>query len=254
MKTSIKIKKFWYADVASDGGIGTNWKEVQLGQREASVQFDGSDADVSNYKNVLGAILESSRLKGDKTIVFQLADLTPTVIADFTGGTSTSDSNSDAFYAPENENGAVEMSIKFLTSKNVLWILPRVSFDGYPIVHDDDLHYFQMNGVVLLPEKVGVTSFQYHDLKLTDANDITSFSLAEQTGAATITAGTHTVAIEVANGTVVTALVPTIAVSLGASLDPASGIAQDFTSPVVYSVEAADGTTQNWTVTVTVAA
>lgn len=60
MKTSIKIKKFWYADVASDGGCGVNWNEIQIGQREASVQFNGSDADVANYKNVLGAILASS--------------------------------------------------------------------------------------------------------------------------------------------------------------------------------------------------
>lgn len=83
--------------------------------------------------------------------------------------------------------------------------------------------------------------------------DILTFVLAAQTGAATIDADAHTVAIEVANGTTVTALEPTIAVSTGASVDPASEAATDFTSAVTYTVTAADGTEQEWTVTVTVA-
>lgn len=259
MKTSIKIKKFWYADVASDGGVGSNWKEVQIGQREATVQFNGSDADTTNYKNVLGAILESSTLKGDKTMNFQLADLTPDVIADFTGGIVTEDSDSIRYDAPENENVGIEKSIKFLTDNNILFEMARVSFDGYPIVNDDDLHYYQMNSVVLLPSKTGVTSYAYDVLKLPDANDITSFDILVSgvtvlTGAATITAGTHTVVAEVVNGTGLTDLAPTFGVSLGASLDPASGVSQDFTSAVTYSVESANGTSQDWTVTVTEAA
>jgi len=85
--------------------------------------------------------------------------------------------------------------------------------------------------------------------------NILSFVLPEQTGDAVIDSGAFTVAIEVANGTTVTALVPLISVSPGATVDPASGAAEDFTSPVVYTVTAEDGvTTQDWTVTVTVAA
>jgi len=254
MKTSIKIKKFWWADVAADGGVGTNWNEIQIGQREASVQFNGSDADTSNYKNVLGSILESATTKGDKTLNFQFADLTPAVIAEFCGGTVTTDSNSVKYEAPENENQAVEKSLRFLTEKNVLYTIPRASLDAYPIVNDDDLHYYQVNSIVLKPTKTGVASYSYDVLLLPDANDILTFVLDSETGAATITAGTHTVAIEVVNGTVVTALQPVIGVSLGASITPISGAAQDFTSPVVYAVESANGDSQNWTVTVTVAA
>jgi putative ubiquitin-RnfH superfamily antitoxin RatB of RatAB toxin-antitoxin module len=85
--------------------------------------------------------------------------------------------------------------------------------------------------------------------------DITAFSFTEQTGVATINATAHTVSIEVAYGTSVTALVPTITLSAGATVSPASGVAQNFTAPVVYTVTAEDGTTtQAWTVTVTVAA
>lgn len=259
IKTSIKIKKFWYSDVAADGGVGVDWKEAQVAQREATVQFNGSDADVTNYKNVLGNILESATLKGDMTMNFQLADLTPEVIADFAGGTVTEDADSILYEAPENENQGIEKSIKFLTDNNILYILPRISFDAYPIVNDDDLHYYQCNGTRLLPEKTGEPIMSYHVLKLVSANDITSFDIlvagsSVLTGAATINAGTHTVTAEVANGTGLTALSPSIVASLGASLDPASGDVTDFTTAVNYEVEAADGTKQIWAITVTEAA
>ena len=51
-------------------------------------------------------------------------------------------------------------------------------------------------------------------------------------------------------GTDVTQLVPTIEVSEGATVDPASGVAQDFTNPVTYTVTAQNGTTAVYTVTV----
>lgn len=253
IKTSIKIKKFWYADVASDGGTGNNWQEVQVGQREATVQFNGTDADTSNYKNVEGNILESSTSKGEMTMNFQLADLTPSVIAEFTGGTVTVSAESKKYDAPENQNQVIEKSIKFLTEKNVLFIMTRASFDGYPIVNDDDLHYYQMNSVILKPEKAGVSSYSMEELLLPDENDITVFSFVEETIPAVITAVSHTVAITVANGTDPSDLVATVEASLGASITPASGITQDFTTPFVYAVESASGTSQDWTVTVTVA-
>ena len=53
-------------------------------------------------------------------------------------------------------------------------------------------------------------------------------------------------------GTDVTQLVPTIVVSEGATVEPASGVAQDFTNPVTYTVTAQNGTTAVYTVTVAV--
>lgn len=46
-------------------------------------------------------------------------------------------------------------------------------------------------------------------------------------------------------------LKPTILVSEGARISPASGVAQDFTNPVDYTVTAQDGSTKVWTVSVT---
>ena len=50
----------------------------------------------------------------------------------------------------------------------------------------------------------------------------------------------------------VTQLIPTIVVSEGATVEPASGVAQDFTNPVTYTVTAQNGTTAVYTVTVIV--
>jgi hypothetical protein len=61
-----------------------------------------------------------------------------------------------------------------------------------------------------------------------------------------------TVTLYMPEGTDVTELVPTIVVSEGATVEPASGVAQDFTNPVAYSVIAMNGTMAGYSVTVIV--
>ena len=92
------------------------------------------------------------------------------------------------------------------------------------------------------------------------ATDFLGYTFPEQTGPATISTGAHTVAIEVANGTDVTGLIATFIASGLAVVDVSDTVqvsgttANNFTSPVVYTITAADGSTeQDWTVTVTVA-
>jgi len=63
----------------------------------------------------------------------------------------------------------------------------------------------------------------------------------------------RTISPTVPSGTNVTALVPTIEISSKATISPASGVAQNFTNAVTYTVTAEDGTTQQYVVTVTVA-
>jgi hypothetical protein len=63
--------------------------------------------------------------------------------------------------------------------------------------------------------------------------------------------GSGTVAVTVPSSTVVTSLTPTIAVSANATVSPNSGVLENFTSPVTYTVTAQDGTTQAYAVTVT---
>ena len=78
--------------------------------------------------------------------------------------------------------------------------------------------------------------------------DITEFSILGVKG----TIGANTLAVTLPYGTDRTALTPTITIT-GISISPASGLARDFTSPVTYTVTAADSTTKAYTVTVTVA-
>jgi hypothetical protein len=58
--------------------------------------------------------------------------------------------------------------------------------------------------------------------------------------------------VTVPYGTDVTSLVPTIVISAGSSINPLSGVAQDFTDPVTYTVSAADGSTAEYEVSVIV--
>ncbi|PKN91377.1 MAG: hypothetical protein CVU44_19890 [Chloroflexi bacterium HGW-Chloroflexi-6] len=81
--------------------------------------------------------------------------------------------------------------------------------------------------------------------------EISAFSFASP-AATGIISGTN-IAITVPYGTNVTTLTPTITHS-GATVSPNSGVAQNFTNPVTYTVTAADTSTQDYTVTVTVAA
>ena len=58
-----------------------------------------------------------------------------------------------------------------------------------------------------------------------------------------------TVTLHLPENTDVTHLVPVIEVSEGATVEPASGVAQDFTQPVTYTVTAQNGTTAAYEVT-----
>lgn len=78
-------------------------------------------------------------------------------------------------------------------------------------------------------------------------NTITRFSFT----ASNATIGENAIAVIVPYGTDVTNLIPTIE-HTGSSVLPASGVAQNFSSPVTYVVTAADNSGRTYTVTVSV--
>ena len=84
------------------------------------------------------------------------------------------------------------------------------------------------------------------------AKAITGFAITSPPATGVINEGAKTIAVTVPYGTSVTSLVPTIT-HTGESISPLSGTAQDFASPVTYTVTAADGSAETYTVTVTVA-
>ncbi len=91
------------------------------------------------------------------------------------------------------------------------------------------------------------------------AKALTAFSFTTPAVTGTITESAKTVALTVPYGTDVTALVATFtstgaSVKVGATVQTSATTANNFTNPVTYMVVAADGGTQNYVVTVTVAA
>jgi len=100
----------------------------------------------------------------------------------------------------------------------------------------------------------GVTTQNYTvtvTVALNTIKTITTFTFPTSTNTS-INETNHTIAVTVPYGTSVTALSPTITTT-GASVSPASGVAENFTSPQTYTVTALDSSTQQYIVTVTVA-
>jgi hypothetical protein len=62
-----------------------------------------------------------------------------------------------------------------------------------------------------------------------------------------------TISVSVPIGTVLTSLTTDISIASGHTINPASGVVQNFTSPVVYTVKRPDNTTTTWTVMVATA-
>ena len=88
---------------------------------------------------------------------------------------------------------------------------------------------------------------------LSSEKDIQAFTLLSPVVSGIVNTNTATVLISLPNGTAVTTLQPLIPASDKATVSPASGVPQDFTSPVVYTVRAEDGSTKQYSVTVEVA-
>jgi hypothetical protein len=82
---------------------------------------------------------------------------------------------------------------------------------------------------------------------LSSDNAMTSFSILGVPG---IISQSNLTVSSMSDDSTFTNLVPTITISESATISPLSGIAQDFTSPVTYTVTAEDGNTAVYTVTV----
>ncbi len=90
-----------------------------------------------------------------------------------------------------------------------------------------------------------MTIYAIWEVIKSNAKEITSFKLNEVTGKIS---GTN-ITLSVPYGTAITSLKPTVTCSTKATYTPTT--AQNFTSPVKYTVSAEDGTTKVYTVTVT---
>lgn len=101
-------------------------------------------------------------------------------------------------------------------------------------------------------------NIQIHDLyvvsnnAVSNAAEITAFSLPNQMGIATINSAAGTISVNVPLGTNLTSVTPSVLnISASATINPTATTARDFSSPATYIVTAQDGTTsKTWTITV----
>ena len=99
---------------------------------------------------------------------------------------------------------------------------------------------------VLLAVFAGFSFSSCKDKKKDSSCEITSFKVG---GEEWLSNGT--ISKIFCKGTPVNSLTPTITIS-GVKVEPASGVAQDFSKAVTYTVTAEDGSTKSYTVNVTV--
>jgi hypothetical protein len=149
--------------------------------------------------------------------------------------------------------------------RTTTWTDNNNTVQTFPMIHEDNMttwdnsYHFGSNGALrigkamwwLLARMAGWDG-KAEGQQPEPETDILSFSLTQQTGPATINTTNHTVTIQVAHGTDLTVLTPSITVSTGATINPASGVGRNFSSPVNYTVSNG-GASQVWTVTVTTA-
>jgi hypothetical protein len=107
-------------------------------------------------------------------------------------------------------------------------------------------------GTVAWVDKATIGGVTY-DFVVGSAKAITAFDFTTPAATGVINESAKTIVLTVPFGTNVTALAPTVTIT-GISLAPLSGVLQNFTSPVNYTVTAADTSMAVYTVTVTAAA
>ncbi|MBN2400766.1 MAG: hypothetical protein JXN64_00045 [Spirochaetes bacterium] len=151
-------------------------------------------------------------------------------------------------------NHSIMVSVPFGTSSASL--SPAITHTGTAISPESGVAR-NFNNPVTYTVTAEDNSTQKYTVTVTiaanSAKAITSFTFASPAATGFINETNHTVNVEVPYGTNITSLVPAI-IHTGASISPASGIARNFSNAISYAVTAADLSTQNYTVTVTIAA
>ena len=110
---------------------------------------------------------------------------------------------------------------------------------------------FNLRNVVAIAICLTVTASIFFSCdSLSKEKQIISFNFALPPAVGVINEKAKTVTVTVPANTNVTALTPVITLSSLATISPASGVAQNFTSPVTYTVTAENGSTAKYIVTV----
>ncbi len=163
-----------------------------------------------------------------------------------------------------NENHTVTAEISYASTENLSAIVPTITVSEYAeITLVDDVAYVAGNAqnftnpvdYIVVAENGTPQTWNVTVTRSTNASsekDIIAFTFAGQVGESVIDPTEHTVtAFASWNISLEDPITPTIVVSPMATINPASGVAQNFSAPVTYTVTAEDQSTQEWIVTIT---
>ena len=172
---------------------------------------------------------------------------------------NNSELSSDVTGTIDETNKTVSLAVPYGTS--VTSLIPTISISGYsispasgvatdfssPVTYtvtaaDGTTQDYLVTVTITVSAHKAITSFKFL------ASENTALSV-DVNGSIDETA--KTIGLTVPNGTIVTALKPTITIS-GSSVSSENGTATNFANDVIYTATAEDGTTQNYTVTVTI--
>lgn len=194
--------------------------------------LDETDADEDTFVDSIVFPVTGTRLANNQATIYNN-----------TGKVSIASANAN----PYTTSGPLKLVTLELTVK------PGAINGTYPITISDDKGTDGLKTVALgthIPGSITITGGAEAP---SSEKAITAFSFANPAATGVVDEVAKTVALTVPYGTDVTNLVPTIAVSEHATVSPASGVAQDFTNPVTYTVTAQDLSTQTYAVTVNIA-
>lgn len=176
----------------------------------------------------------ASLTEADQAKLIRVSDVT---FADYEGGTGVFTIAQD-FPISDPSKGTAKFRTTFSEADYINQPLPLVSLELVAFVNYDATAGFRL------------TARNSDDFTFTGINDIINFTFPESVSTV-INSEEGTVIVKVITNTDLSLLTPTITISAGATIDPASGVAQNFTSAVVYTVTAANGVDQKvWNVIV----
>jgi hypothetical protein len=176
----------------------------------------------------------TSLTEADQAKLIRVSDVT---FSDYEGGSGVFTIAQD-FPLSDASKGAAKFRTTFSESNYINQPIPLVEVELIAFVNYDATAGFRL------------TARNLDDFIYSGSNDIINFTFPQSVSTA-INSEAGTVSVKVVTGTNVSSLTPTITISEGATISPASGVVQNFTNPVVYTVTAADNVTEKvWTVTV----
>ena len=160
----------------------------------------------------------------------------------------------DSVYGTVDEDTKI-VRLDFPAGTNVTHLTPTIIISNYATIEPESgvAQDFTNPVYYTVTAMSGATAQYMVEAVVHDADNeknILSFRFDALDDSGVIDQIARTVSFVLPAETDVTQLVPTIEVSEGATVEPASGVAQDFTNPVTYTVTALNGTTAVYTVIV----